>query len=259
MNNFIKYSNIKVHYSDVGSGKPVILLHGFLEDISMWSRLQKTLDKKYRVICIDLFGHGKTQLLDEVFTLEEMAQMIKVVLDTLKINSVTLVGHSLGGYVALAFANAFSKTVSGLVLMNSTAKADSEERKANRLRAIEMADKNYEALISMSVSNLFSQASRPKFLSQIQKTKEIALRISKQTYIATTKAMLARKDRTKVLESGEFRKLIIAGKKDPVLSYPKIEEEANQTQTALKTFSNGHMSHIENESELIKAIEDFLE
>lgn len=259
MSKFLNYKNIKVHYSDVGKGRPVVLLHGFLEDISMWNNLLPKLKEVNRFIGIDLLGHGKTGCIDGVFTMEEMAKMIKFVLDKLEINLATFIGHSLGGYVTLALAEQYPSIVNSLCLVNSTARDDSEERKENRVRAINMAKRNYEALVSMSVSNLFVEETRLKFLDRIRETKIVAMQTSKEAYIATTEGMRIRKNRTHILKSAPYKKLIITGKRDPVLAYSSIVEEAEHTNSKLLTFSNGHMSHIENEKELIQALKEFLE
>jgi len=258
MTGFIHYNDISVHYSDVGKGNTILLLHGFLEDISMWNNLQEELKSTNRIICIDLLGHGKTDSLGEIHHVEIMAEVIKFVLDELKIKSVTIIGHSMGGYVALAFAELFPNVINGLCLMNSTSQEDSEERKENRLRAIRMAKTNYQALVSMSVSNLFSREKRSEILSEIETCKKTALQTSAEAYIACTKGMRIRKDRQHVLKSGKFKKLIIAGKQDPVLAYDNMVKEAEKTNTPLVTLPYGHMSHIENYDELQQTIKTFI-
>ena len=258
MSNFLDYKNNKIHYSDVGNGSAVVLLHGFLEDISMWNNLQKILKATNRVICIDLLGHGKTDCFSDVSSMEDMAATIKFVLEDLKINSATFIGHSMGGYVALAFTEAFPEIVNGLCLMNSTTKEDSEERKKNRIRAIKMAKTNYEALVSMSINNLFGAETRSKFLPLIEESKRIALQVSSKAYIACSEGMRIRKNRMHVLSAAKFKTLIIAGKKDAVLSHTSIVDEAKKTNTSLESFSNGHMSHIENPLELATVIKNFI-
>lgn len=258
MNNFITYKNAQIHFSDAGEGEVVVLLHGFLEDISMWDFIVEALKPKYRIICVDLFGHGKSDCLGYVHTMEAMADSVKFVLDTLKISKATYIGHSMGGYVALALAEKNKDLIKGLCLMNATAQADSEERKNLRNRAVKMAQVNYEPLVSMSVGNLFSQETRSIFLSAIEKSKKTALQTKVQAYIACTEGMKLRENREAVLLSGNFKKLIIAGKKDPVLLYKSIVEESERTNTPIISLSNGHMSHIENGPELIHVLESFL-
>ena len=258
MSKFLNYKGVSIHFSDAGKGEAIVLLHGFLEDISMWNHLQKTLIKTNRVICIDLLGHGKSECLGYVHTMETMAESVKFVLDSLNIDKAKFIGHSMGGYVALALAEKHNNIIDSLCLMNSTAQEDSEERKALRTRAIEMAKRNYEPLVSMSVANLFSQTTRLNFLVQIDEAKQVALKTPVQGYIACTEGMKLRKNREQVLSSAKFKTLIIAGKNDPVLSYNSIVKEAERTNTNIVSFPNGHMSHIENAAELEQEVLVFI-
>ena len=155
MSHFITYKNIKIHYSDQGKGSAIILLHGFLENSSMWNNLIPHLIKRNRVICIDLLGHGKTECLGYVHSMDLMAETVNAVLKQIRIQRVKLIGHSMGGYVALAFCDAFPEKVKALCLMNSTSRADSDEKKINRNRAIEAVKNNYKTFVRISISNLF--------------------------------------------------------------------------------------------------------
>lgn len=257
MCDFLKYKGATIHFSDEGQGNTVVLLHGFLEDVSMWNPIQEKLIKTNRVICIDLLGHGKTECLGYIHTMELMAEVVKFVLDSLLVDKAKFIGHSMGGYVALALAQEHEGVVGGLCLMNSTAQEDSEERKTLRDRAIEMAKRNYEPLVFMSVANLFSQKTRSNFLIQIDETKKVALKTSVQAYIACTEGMKLRKNREQVLLLAEFKTLIIVGENDPVLLYESIVNEAKRTNTNIISLPNGHMSHIEDAQKLEKIIIDF--
>jgi pimeloyl-ACP methyl ester carboxylesterase len=103
----IIYKNTAVSYSDIGKGSTVVLLHGFLENKTMWKDLVPNLSKKNRVLSIDLLGHGETESLGYVHSMEENAEIVKAVLSHLKIRKAVIIGHSMGGYVALAFAEMF--------------------------------------------------------------------------------------------------------------------------------------------------------
>ncbi|TYP99709.1 pimeloyl-ACP methyl ester carboxylesterase [Tenacibaculum adriaticum] len=252
------YKNTRVAYSSKGKGGAVILLHGFLENSSMWNKIDKELSQRNKVICIDLLGHGKSDCLGYVHAMEDLADVVKAVLKAERIRSVTLIGHSMGGYVALAFTEKYLKNIKGLCLLNSTAQADNEERKKLRLRAIKMAQTNYESLVSMSIVNLFAEDTRNQFLEEVEECKEVALKTSVHGYIACSEGMRMRINREHVLASKGFKKLIITGKKDSIINHKQIKEEAGRTQTPLITLSNGHMSHIENSKELISLLKDFI-
>ena len=144
MSEFISYKNAGIHYSDSGEGNVIVLLHGFLENLNIWNKLADELKKTHRVIRIDLLGHGKTECLGYIHTMEEMAEAVKAVLDYLKTERYVIIGHSMGGYVALAFAEKYHNNIVGLCLANSTSKPDSDERKRNRNRAIAAVKQNHE-------------------------------------------------------------------------------------------------------------------
>ena len=158
----ILHKNTKISYSDTGKGTAIVLLHGFLENQKMWDFHIAEFAKKYRVITIDLLGHGETECLGYVHTMEDNADVVQAVLSELRIRKAIFVGHSMGGYVALAFAELYPETVKGLVLLNSTSRADSEERKINRSRAIKAVKQSFVNFISLSIANLFSESNQRK-------------------------------------------------------------------------------------------------
>ena len=118
----ITYKNTKISFTDEGKGTAVVLLHGFLENKTMWKAFVPELSKKYRVITVDLLGHGETECLGYVHAMEDQADMLFALLLHLKIRKVVLVGHSMGGYVALAFAELYPDYMKGLFLLNSKSK-----------------------------------------------------------------------------------------------------------------------------------------
>ena len=252
------FKNTKISYTDQGKGNAVILLHGFLENSTMWDYLVPVLAKKNRVICIDLLGHGQTDCLGYIHSIEDMADAVHQVISELKIRKAIIVGHSMGGYVALAFAELYPEMMNGLVLLNSTSRADSEERIANRTRAIKAVKQNYTAAIRMSISNLFSEENREKLIAQIEWVREEALQTPLQGIIAAQEGMKLRKDREVILHFATYPILLILGKKDPVLNYEENVEQIEGTHVKLVTFNDGHMSHIENQAELEKVMVGFL-
>ena len=116
----IDYKNIKIHYTVSGAGKTIVLLHGFLETSSMWKDLEPEFARTHQVVCIDLLGHGQTDSLGYVHAMEDMADAVFAVLRHLKIKNAKVIGHSMGGYVALALAEQQPQLFEGLCLMNST-------------------------------------------------------------------------------------------------------------------------------------------
>ena len=252
------YKNIKINYTSQGKGNVVVLLHGFLENQTMWQDITPFLAKKNRIITIDILGHGKTENLSYIHTMNNQAKMVKGLLNHLRLRKYILVGHSLGGYISLAFAQLYPKSIKGLCLLNSTALADSLEKKINRDRAINMVKKNAVIFIKMAIPNLFTEESKLKYKKEINRVKEQALLTSKQGVIASLEGMKIRKERTIVLQGNLFKKLFIIGKKDPLLPYNSLKEQVKKTNTEVVEFSSGHMSHIENKEELIVTLIRFI-
>ena len=257
LNNLI-YKGINVSFSDEGKGTAVILLHGFLENATMWKNIQPQLVKRNRVITIDLLGHGKTGCLGYVHPMEMMADVVGVVLSHLKIRKSIFVGHSMGGYVALAFAEMHPDKLKGLVLLNSTTRGDSNARKILRKRAIQAVHSNYENLVQMSIGNLFRPKNRTKFAKEISFIKKEALLTPIQGYIAAQEGMLLREDREVLLSFSPYKKLMFIAEKDPVLELEDALSQIKGTHVQKIILPDGHMSHIENHEEVVNGLLDFL-
>lgn len=254
----LDYKNAAIFYTDSGKGPAVVLIHGFLENTTMWNLIIPELSKRNRVIAIDLLGHGKSDCIGYTHSMELFAETLEAVLKKVRIRKCILVGHSLGGYVALAFAEKHPKRVKGLCLMNSTSNEDTADRKLLRTRANKMVHKNFSNLVRMSFTNLFSEESRIVFKDQMKNALSEAMQTPIQGYIAGQEGMKLRPNRNHVLAENSFKKVIIMGKKDAVLDYKTSLEEVEKTNSKHVALPQGHMSHIENLEELILILKDFL-
>lgn len=255
----LDYKGIQIFYEDSGKGKTVLLLHGFLENSSMWNDLVPLISQTNRVITIDLLGHGQTGCLGYIHTMEMMAEAVYSVLNHLNIKDILVIGHSMGGYVALALTDLFPDLVSGFCLMNSTAQADSNDKKINRDRAIKIVKQDHKAFISMSISNLFAPKNRNRLINEINQVKEEALKMELQGIIAALEGMKIRKDRSYLLEKPSIKKMVIMGQNDPVLDYNSIKKQLIGLDVEIVEFPDGHMSHIENNIELSYKLMHFIE
>ena len=255
--NQILYKNTKISYSDTGKGNAVVLLHGLLENQTLRQDLVPELRQKNRIITIDLLGHGETECMGYVHSMEDNAEVVQAVLSKLRIRKAVFVGHSMGGYVALAYGELYPENVRGLVLLNSTSKADSEERKTNRDRAIKAVKKDYTTFIRLSIGNLFSPDNRERLIDEIEKVKNEALKTPLQGVVASLEGMKIRKDREVLLHLTPYPKMLILGKNDPVLNYEDSLDQIEDTAVKLVTFPDGHMSHIENKDELKTVLLEF--
>lgn len=254
----IIYKNTKISYTDQGKGTAVVLLHGFLENKTMWHAFLPQLTQKHRVITVDLLGHGETECLGYIHAMEDQADMVYALLNYLRLRKVVVIGHSMGGYVALAFAELYPDYIRGLFMLNSTSRADSEERKINRDRAIVAVKQNYTAFVRMSITNLFSEHNRERLFREIEKVKEQALKTPLQGIIAALEGMKIRKDREVLLHFAPYPIHLALGEKDSVLLFDETVDQIEGTKVTLTTFPDGHMSHIENEKELNTVILNFL-
>lgn len=255
----LDYKGTSVFYSDQGQGTPIVLLHGFLENSNMWQNITPELAKTNRVIAIDLLGHGQTGCLGYIHSMELMAETVYAVLNALQINKSIFIGHSMGGYVALAFAEKHPEQILQLCLANSTAQADSPERKLNRDRAISAVKKNYTIFVRLAVTNLFSISNQSLFKNEISVIRNEALKTPLQGIIAALEGMKIRPNRTDVLKNATFPKLLIIGKKDAVIPYNNLILEANNTHSNYVALPDGHMSYIENEKLFLQEIMHFIE
>ncbi|MGJ8759575.1 MAG: alpha/beta fold hydrolase [Polaribacter sp.] len=252
------YKNANIFYTDQGKGSVVVLIHGFLENSTMWDKIVPELTKRNRIITIDLLGHGKSDCLGYVHSMELFSETIEAVLKHLKIRKFILVGHSLGGYISLVISKMNPTKIKGLCLLNSTSEKDSEERIKIRTRANKMVQNNFEIMVRMSISNLFNQENLLKFKEEIEAVKKEAMQTSLQGYVAANEGMKNRLNTNAVLAENNFKKLIIVGEKDLVLDLETSIVEAKKTNTELIIFPDGHMSHIENTPELIITLKKFI-
>ncbi|RFN59014.1 alpha/beta fold hydrolase [Marixanthomonas ophiurae] len=246
------FKNTPIYYSITGSGPAMVLLHGFLESSTIWNEYIAALSEKHTVITIDFPGHGKSEIVSKTHSMQLMAKVVKSVLHELNIESAILIGHSMGGYVALAYTELFQDDVEKLILLNSTPTADSEERKQNRRRALKVLDHNAEAFISMAIMNLFSENSKKRFTSEIETLKKEALQFPVAGIQAAIRGMINRKDRTDVLANFDKKKIMVCGNEDPIMSISDSKVISETTNTELIQLEGGHMSWLENTDEIHK-------
>jgi pimeloyl-ACP methyl ester carboxylesterase len=254
----LNYKNITIHYTDTGKGNAVVLLYGFLENQSMWDFFVAEYVKKYRVITLDLLGHGATGCLGYVHTMEDQADAVQAVLHELRIRKAIIMGHSMGGYIAMAFAELYPDVVKGIILQNSSALADSDERKANRDRAVTAVKHNATAFVRMSIANLFSEENREKYADEIEQLRDEAVKTPVQGIVAALEGMKIRKDREVLLHFAPYPILLVLGKKDQSLIYEEHAPQVEGTRVKLVTYDHGHMAHIEDRDALLKETLEFL-
>lgn len=215
-------------YTDKGVGPVIVFVHGFCESKDIWIAFAEKLMVNYRVICLDLPGFGESLLDRDTVSMEWFADEVQHLMKLLGIHVFTFVGHSLGGYVGLAYAEKYAKHLSGLCLFHSTAYADSEERKINRNKTVAFIQKYGADMFTQSfIEPLFLLKNRQVLKNEIAELKLIAKQSSEKGIIATTLAMRDRRDRTHVLAALKIPVLIIGGKNDATIPIDKLEALSN--------------------------------
>lgn len=261
MNYYIHYNGGKIYYTDTGDGETVVLLHGYLETSDIWSGFAKKLSGKFRVISVDLPGHGLSKVYSENHTMEFMAEAVKVLLENLHITKVFLAGHSLGGYVALAFLEVYPGMLKGYCLFHSHPFADRPEAVEKREREIKIvrSAKKY-LLYPDNISQMYATENLSRFREELQRSKDIASTIRDEGIIAVLNGMMNRPSRLKVMEAGKVPCLWILGRMDNYIScdeiLPKVNLPANARVVVLE--KSGHMGFIEEESRSVQILTDFI-
>ena len=238
--------------------KSVVLVHGFGEDHSVWDQQVKHLEKDCNLIVPDLPGSGKSKLTD--VSMEGMADHLKKILDDQSISSCIMIGHSMGGYVTLAFAEKFPEMLSGFGLFHSSAYADPEEKKDIRRKAIDFIKKNgTREFLKTSVPNLIAKDTRNRE-ELIRKLIDSYDYLSPEALIAYYEAMIARPDRTSVLK--EFTKpiLMVLGVYDTAVPYEQGKEQVKLLQKpVVHTLQNSaHMGMWEQPAESNSILADYI-
>lgn len=247
-----------MYYQDVGKGKVVLFIHGFLENHSMWKNSIEKFAPTCRCIAPDLFGHGNSPALGYIHEMKTYAQALAQLINHLQIEEYVVIGHSMGGYVALELLQLQPEKISDLVLLNSTPLPDSAERIKDRERAIRAIQKFPEAFVQMAVKNLFLPADQLRLQKEINQAIIEAKKCSKQGIIATLKGLKARANHLETLNDASCNTLVIAGKKDQVVPFEKLKESIQDSKAKLVSFKGGHMSHLEFPTELNLILANFL-
>jgi len=240
------YNDTAIFYEKQGQGPAWVLLHGFLESSKMWNQFVRDFSENHTIITVDLPGHGNSGCVAEIHTMELMAIVVNAVLDHLQITNATFIGHSMGGYVCLALAETNSEKINKLVLLNSSASEDNQERKESRNRVLRIIKTNREAFISMAITNLFAEESRAQHKKTIATLKGDALKFPPEGIVAAIKGMKTRKDRTAVLKGLENKAYFIYGAQDPIVPLSEIESITKNTNATLFKVEGGHMSWTES-------------
>lgn len=236
-----------LNFERKGNGKEtLVLLHGFMENLSIWSDMQPHLSENFSLVKIDLPGHGQSDILAEVHTMELMAEEVKKVLDHQKLEKVHLLGHSMGGYVSLAFAEKFPDSLKSLTLFFSTYFPDDEEKKNQRIKSYRIISDSFSHYARVGIPNLFNPNERDILEGKIETALATALSTNNQGALACVKGMVERTDKKHILENLDSKILVIAGKHDnAVKTETTIKNLPDRTNIKSYVLDCGHNGHWE--------------
>ena len=243
-----------------GDGKILVFLHGFCESKEIWREFCRPLQESFRVITIDLPGFGANREPRDNYSMESAAAYVQKVLKTLDIKKCFLVGHSMGGYAALAFAEKYSSMLNGLCLFHSSALPDSKEKKQTRTKTIKFIKKNGLPLfMDTFVAPLFSPARRKYFAKEIKMLTNIGKATPPEAVLGAIKGMRDRKKRLKVLQAARYPVLFISGKDDQAVTLAQTLEQCYLPAQATVLFlgGTGHMGMFEKPLETRQALRHF--
>ncbi|MEO7293195.1 MAG: alpha/beta hydrolase [Ginsengibacter sp.] len=267
----IQYRNKIIYYRVIGKGRPVVLIHGFGENGNIWNELIKNLQNNFLLIIPDLPGSGNSEMLDgENVSIEDYADVIKTILneELPKVSppagggdlegAVTLIGHSMGGYITLAFAEKYPDLLNGFGLFHSSAFADDEEKKQTRRKAIDfIIAKGSYSFLRTSIPNLFTGK---EHLKEMEDIIEEGKKFKPEALIQYYQAMINRPDRTKFLKTFKKPILFIIGEKDNAIPLQASLQQCHQPSIShVHILDIGHMGMIEESAGSSAIVESFLQ
>jgi pimeloyl-ACP methyl ester carboxylesterase len=258
---FASSGKFPIRYKIKGSGFPLVFLHGYLESADIWTQFASAFPSGYKIIAIDLPGHGRSGIPGGVASMDEMASAVVRVMDELGITKGFVLGHSMGGYTALAMLEHYPERLSGICLFHSHTLADSQtviEKRNREIRIVEQGHSNL--LVQQNIPNMFAEENLPLFNRELRYTQRIARKTPDEGIIAAIRGLMERPDRSDVLANAMVPCLQIAGRKDKYIPF----EEVSMT-TRLPACSerlvldhSGHMGFMEEKAKVFAGILDFL-
>jgi pimeloyl-ACP methyl ester carboxylesterase len=245
-----------IFFKDQGKGFPIVLLHGFCETHQIWDGFAEELARDFRVITPDLPGFGLSKLPPHPVVIDDIGSQLTKWISRLPIIKPVVIGHSLGGYVALAMAQKAADSLSGIGLFHSTAFADSEEKKINRDKTIDFVRKfGVAPFVETFVPGLFHQKENPA----INLVKEIALTTPIDTLLSYSLAMRDRPSREDLLRGFQSPVLVAGGTHDSIIPNSMLQQVGGMAaKTQFEQLENtGHMGMFENREQSLKCFRQF--
>lgn len=257
---FINEKRERIAYTDSGKGDVIVLLHGYLESSRVWEKTTGELSSSFRVITVDLPGHGLSDKVSDCHSMEIMAERVKKLTDYLNIDQFFLVGHSMGGYVALAFLESYSEKLAGYCLFHSHPFSDTPMAVQRRNREIRVVSAGRKRLMYPgNVEKMFSPLNLERMKEERIRLNEIASATPDEGIIAVLKGMIARPSREELLQKGLVPLLWVLGIHDQYIDYKAVVSKASLPDNALLVtlFESGHLGFLEEPERSVNLLRDF--
>lgn len=247
----ININGIELAYTRRGTGTPLVLLHGYPFDHHTWDEVVPLLEDTFDLILPDLRGFGESTTVNAPYTMDDFASDIAGLLDQLGIQKTALAGHSMGGYVALAFARLYPERISGLGLVSSQVLADPPDRKEGRYKsAAEAAEKGIGGVMNAMAPKFTDNPDLQAFARKMMERQD------PQAYVGALKAMAERRDSTPLLASMKYPVVVIHGDADVLIPIERAREvkDALPHASLVEVTGAGHMPMMEDKEQTANAL-----
>lgn len=250
-----------LHYTEQGQGLPVVLLHGYPFNGTIWQTQQQGLSDKYRVIAPDLRGHGQSPAPEGVYDMDTMARDVLALLDSLEVEKAAIMGHSMGGYVTFALWRLAPARFAAIGLICTQASPDSDDTRKGRYKTAENVFTDGSQVVAQAMTPRLFAPNTPEDEPIVEQIRTIILNTRPSGIIGTLKGMAARPDSTDLLPEINIPVLVLTGDKDQIIPPQKAEKMATSVPSAtLVTIeSAGHLPMLEQPQATTLAIRNFLD
>jgi pimeloyl-ACP methyl ester carboxylesterase len=254
-----EFQHHPIHYRVIGNGAAVMLIHGFAEDNSIWNDISAALSENYQLILPDIPGSGGSPAMTKQHSIDDYAAAMLAILQEEQLDNVVVIGHSMGGYIALAMAEKKPSAIKALGLFHSSAYADDALKIATRHKAISFLQENgSQAFLKTSLPGLFADPLQHK--KSIDNLLQKAENYSRDTLIQYYEAMIKRPDRTDLLVRAKFPVLFVMGFEDKAVPFSHSLQQSHLPSISHISILRGsaHMGMIEEPAKSLLVLTDFL-
>lgn len=262
MSKIKEFDGRKVHYFIQGKGDVLLFLHGYLESMEIWKEFAERFSDSHTIMCIDIPGHGNSEVMGKVHSMGAMADIIKAILDEEGISKVTVFGHSMGGYITMELVERYPETIKGYCLFHSTCFADNEEKKLNRDREISLIKCGKKMqIIHTNIPKAFAESNLERMVAEVSAAKKLGAQAPDNGITALLRGMKERKDHSETLKKAAPPLLLVWGRKDNYIGEEPFQKLVSLAPHASVIVLNesGHMGFLEEPDTAYSGIMSWLQ